>query len=378
MRHPPLSLLAVSSDPLSWTILLPVIAGGLAVWYLLPAARRRRQTYGFLLGVLALAGLAAFLLRGFGDQMQKTVETVLFFGFSGLAVVFAALMITVRNPARSALAFAVVVLSTCGLFLLLAAPFLAAATTIIYAGAIIVTFLFVIMLSQQEGPSNADLRTREPELATAAGFVLLATLMVGLQRVHDWRSVDAAIAHASALARAEKIDPDYLSPRSKADIDQMSTEPPPLTPKAAEFIDEMKGALTRVRLAAPRSTEDKHLTEHKTVQDVEHAIEFLVAAFKDPDGEGVHATCQTIADGLSRLKHLRDPTASSDVTVSEYGVVRPIGHPDEPRQLPAANVSAVGRTLFSDHLLAVELAGTLLLIATVGAIAIVQRREVAA
>ena len=379
MRHPPLSLLAVSSDPLSWTILLPVIAGGLAVWYLLPAARARRRTYGFLLAALALAGLAGFLLRGFGDQMPETVEAVLFFGFSGLAVVFAALMITVRNPARSALAFVVVVLSTCGLFLLLAAPFLAAATTVIYAGAIIVTFLFVIMLSQQEGPSNANLRTREPELATAAGFVLLATLMVGLQRVHDWRSVDAAIAHAGTLARAEKIDPEYLSPRSKADVDHMSTDPPPLTPKAATFIAEMKDALARVRLAAPRSTDDKRLTEHKTVQEVEHAIEFgLPTAFKDPDGEGVHTACQTIADGLTRLKHLRNQAGSSDVTVSEHGVVRPIGHPDEPRQLPAANVSAIGRTLFSDHLLAVELAGTLLLIATVGAIAIAQRREVPA
>src|SRR5678809_827752 len=110
------------------------------------------------------------------------------------AILFAGLMITGRNPARSALAFAMVVLSTCGLFLLLAAPFLTAATIIIYAGPIIVTFLFVSMLSQQEGPSNAALRTREPALAAAAGFVLLATFLVGLQRVYDWRSVDRAIA----------------------------------------------------------------------------------------------------------------------------------------------------------------------------------------
>ena len=40
-----------------------------------------------------------------------------------------------------------VVLSTCGLFLLNAAPFLMAGTVIIYAGAIIVTFLFVLMLA---------------------------------------------------------------------------------------------------------------------------------------------------------------------------------------------------------------------------------------
>jgi NADH-quinone oxidoreductase subunit J len=361
-------------------VLLPVVAGGLVVWYLLPSTRRRPVQYGLVLGLVGLAGLAGFLVRGFGDRIPETVEAGLFFGFSGLAVVFAGLMITGRNPARSALAFAVVVLSTCGLFLLLAAPFLAAATIVIYAGAIIVTFLFVIMLSQQEGSSSANLRSREPELATAAGFLLLATLLVGLQRVYDWRSVDAAIEHAATLARSARIDPDYLPARTRMDVEHMPTESPPLTPRAIAFLAEMRAALDRVRVAAPRTPDDPHLTDHKTVQEVERAVDFLgYSAFKDPDGEEVHTAAQTIADGLARLKALRSGAAAADdVTLSEHGVVRPIGHPDDQRQLPAANVSAVGRTLFTDHLLAVELAGTLLLIATVGAIAIAGRREVPA
>ena len=44
-----------------------------------------------------------------------------------------------------------------------------------------------------------------------------------------------------------------------------------------------------------------------------------------------------------------------------------------PNGLAAENVAGLGRTLFSDYLLAVEIAGTLLLIATVGAIAIAHR-----
>jgi hypothetical protein len=47
-------------------------------------------------------------------------------------------------------------------------------------------------------------------------------------------------------------------------------------------------------------------------------------------------------------------------------------------QLPARNVANLGYLLYTDHLLAVELAGTLLLVATVGAIAIAQRKGVAA
>ena len=67
-----------------------------------------------------------------------------------------------RNPARGAIAFAFVILNTCGLFLLLAAPFLMAATVIIYAGAIIVTFLFVLMLSNVRSVSDENDRSREP------------------------------------------------------------------------------------------------------------------------------------------------------------------------------------------------------------------------
>lgn len=360
-------LLADSADSWNWTVLLPVIAGGLAVWYMLPSPKRRPLAFGILAGVIGLAGLAAFLIRGLGDQIPDTVEAVLFFGFSGLAVGFAVLMITGRNPARCALSFAVVILSTCGLFLLLAAPFLMAATIVIYAGAIIVTFLFVIMLSQQSGPSNADLRSREPELSVAAGFVLLAMLLVGLQRVYDWRTVDAAIEHASALAKAEKIDAAYFPPRPPGD--DMNFQPLPLTSKADAFVKELLEALERVKVGALRSKEDRRLTEHSLVKDVHNRINEL---FKDPDT--VQEDCRIIADGLSKLKALRTGGAPfDDVVRSENGEVKPIG--GGPKQLPAANVSAIGRTLFSDHLLAVELGGTLLLVATVGAIAIAGRRE---
>jgi NADH:ubiquinone oxidoreductase subunit 6 (subunit J) len=375
-----LTLLADTHELLNWTVLLPVVAGGLAVWYLLPSTQRRSVTYGILLGVLALAGGAAFLIRGLGHRVPETVEAGLFFGFAGLAILFAVLMITNRNPARSALAFAMVVLSTCGLFLLLAAPFLAAATVIIYAGAIIVTFLFVIMLSRQEGPSNADLRTREPALAAAAGFVLLATFLVGLQRVYDWRTVDAAIARASAVARADRIDPDYLSPAGPLDLENMGKQPGPLlTPKAQEFIAQMRAALDRVKLASPRGRDDRRLTEHRLVQDVDAAITGLeVSGFKYRDEEDVRTNAQKITDGLVGLRDLRQGTLpADDVTLSGHGQVEPVS--GALPQLPAANVSAVGRTLFTDYLIAVELAGTLLLVATVGAIAIAgTRRERAA
>jgi len=47
-----------------------------------------------------------------------------------------------------------------------------------------VTFLFVIMLAQQEGVSNADQRSREPFLASLAGCVLLASLLCVLHKTY--------------------------------------------------------------------------------------------------------------------------------------------------------------------------------------------------
>src|SRR5258708_40031039 len=161
----------------SWFFVLPLLAGAAAVYLLLPRPRAYPVLAGALLGAVSL-GLAGSLIVGLG---ALTPESFLFYVFSAAAAGFGALLVPQRNPARAALSFALVVLSTCGLFLLLAAPFLMAATIIIYAGAVIVTFLFVIMLAQQEGVSNADQLSREPFLASLAGCVLLASLLCVLQ-----------------------------------------------------------------------------------------------------------------------------------------------------------------------------------------------------
>jgi NADH-quinone oxidoreductase subunit J len=50
------------------------------------------------------------------------------------------------------------------------------------------------------------------------------------------------------------------------------------------------------------------------------------------------------------------------------------GHPT-PGHLPASNVAAIGRTLFTDYLIPVEMAAVLLLVATIGAIVIAGRRS---
>src|SRR2546430_1801652 len=164
-------------------IILPVVLGLIGVYLLLPRVRPYPTIWGAGASGLALLLAGLLLIRG----GMAVPENLLFYCFSAIAIVSGGLLITQRNPVHAALCFALVVLSTCGLFLLQAAPFLMAATIIVYAGAIVVTFLFVIMLAQQEGPSDADYRSREPFLACVAGFFLLGTMLYVLQLNYETR-----------------------------------------------------------------------------------------------------------------------------------------------------------------------------------------------
>jgi NADH-quinone oxidoreductase subunit J len=164
---------------------LALLGGG--VWWMMPPTPQWRRVFGLLFAVAGAAWLAWHLnaLQG------ETGELILFSLFSVSAIVCAVLMITNRNPVYSALWFALATLSVCGLFWIQFAPFLAAATVIVYAGAIVVTFVFVIMLAQQSGATVYDQHSRQPFLATLAAFLLLGAL---LATIHPATPVESPLA----------------------------------------------------------------------------------------------------------------------------------------------------------------------------------------
>ncbi len=176
---------------------LPPLLGILAVWWLMPRAKVWPRSAGALLGLAALAGGGVTLFQPSADLVHD-----LLFGFFALvAIVAAVLMITNRNPLYSALWFVVVTLCVCGLFLLRSAPFLAAASAIVYAGAIIVTFLFLIMLAQQAvGVAACDQRARQPLAATLLGFLVLGGLLCAIRPWTPAAAGDSAAAAESAAS----------------------------------------------------------------------------------------------------------------------------------------------------------------------------------
>src|ERR687887_641392 len=82
--------------------------------------------------------------------MAPVATPFFFYLLSGLTLIGGIFVITRRNPVHSALALILTLLALAGIYLMLYAPFVAGVQIILYAGGIMVLFLFVIMLVSLE------------------------------------------------------------------------------------------------------------------------------------------------------------------------------------------------------------------------------------
>jgi NADH-quinone oxidoreductase subunit J len=156
---------------------------------------------------------------------------------------------------------------------------------IVYAGAVIVTFLFVIMLAQQSGAAGYDQKAVQPRMATITAFVLLGAISWTLQTSPIKLEKDSTVV---AVLKSEQSQASRNADEVGMSLRADYVPPPPIPEAAGNLLSK---------------ADEKH---------------------------------------------------------------------------PVGNLKGLGRSLFSDYLFAVELAGTLLLVACIGAIAIAPRRETGA
>ena len=179
--------------PIAPTVILGLcVLAGLGTVLLLPG--HRDASFRRLGGVILLAAAiisAVLLVRRLGDTLNNPVGPY-FWIFSTIALFGAVRVITHPKPVYSALYFVLTVFATAGLFLLLYAEFMAAALILIYAGAILVTYVFVIMLAAEATPAKTpdgkslalmglaehDAVSREPFAAAVVGFSLMGVLLL--------------------------------------------------------------------------------------------------------------------------------------------------------------------------------------------------------
>lgn len=160
------------------------------------------------LGVVLAGGAAGLAALSLAQRAPSGDGVGLFFYvFAAIGLGAAFRVITHPRPVYSALYFILTIIASCGMFLLLGAEFMAFALVIIYAGAILITYLFVIMLASQAPTGHdagamdeTDAVAREPIVGAVLGFVLvaiIATMMfdgIGSLRAPEGFVPDAVLA----------------------------------------------------------------------------------------------------------------------------------------------------------------------------------------
>ncbi|MEW6324144.1 MAG: NADH-quinone oxidoreductase subunit J [Nitrospirota bacterium] len=136
--------------------------------------------------------------------LNLMVADLFFYYFSAATIVSALLTVALRNPVQCGLALLSVLAHIAGFFILLNAEFIAAIQIIVYAGAILILYLFVIMLLNLK----TEERVLHPRWPLIGFFILIATgeLLILLlaspfagQRGETPPDVVAVVGHSQAL-----------------------------------------------------------------------------------------------------------------------------------------------------------------------------------
>jgi len=203
------------------------VLGALGLALAMPRKGKNPQLIGAIITALAIGlGLIGLAAKAGAGQLPN----LFFYLFALVALGGSLRVITHPKPVYAALYFIMTILATAGLFLLLSAEFMAFSLIIVYAGAILITYLFVIMLASQAPEEGADqvlagydIESREPFVAAVVGFVILAALSTmmfrgignlpppatginpDLRLVQLPRKVEMALREAGTLKEGEKL-----------------------------------------------------------------------------------------------------------------------------------------------------------------------------
>ena len=131
-------------------------------------------------------------------------ETALFYAFAAVLLVSGLAVITARNPVHGALALVLAFFTAAGIWLLLRAEFLAIALVVVYVGAVMVLFLFVVMMLDINLERVREGFWRNLPLALVVGGIMVVEMIAVLSR-NIWgqnpRQVPAGYSNTKELGR---------------------------------------------------------------------------------------------------------------------------------------------------------------------------------
>ncbi len=290
------------------------VLGAFGVFLALP----KRSISPFIFGGLVSALALGIFFIGLAISTPAAERpAILFYVFAAIALFASLRVITHPRPIYAALYFVLTILASSGLYLLLSAEFMAFALIIVYAGAILITYLFVIMLATETGATDEienlneyDRVAREPIAATIAGFILLAALTTIL----------------SGGAAKLKADP-LLATTGDAKLSV-------LTRKVEGLLREARGSDGKTLLASAEKV-------------------IAVDTGVDKDGNATGIISIGGADGKQ---------------------TRTIARADWPANIKVDNVEGVAFTLIGGHPGSIEIAGVILVMAMLGAVVLARKK----
>lgn len=313
---------------------IAVILGAVGVYLTLPHGRSIAR----IGPLLALAGIGLGLAAALGaiplgseEGDIAPLELIHMGLFTLISAAAGVRVITHTRPVYSALYFVLVVLSSAGMLVLLEAEFMAFAMVIIYGGAILITYMFVIMLatlpqSESETDSSpvSDRFAREPGMAVLMGFVLIAV-------------IGSVIFNGNSTLADEDGRPRTI--QNTAFRDAQATEAARKLPGKIKIDDPSENTrrvtqLERLLRANGQITNDEH----------------------------VFAIDQAAANPVAKVG-ISEGAKPREVVIGEAVLGQFV-----------ANIDRVGLNLFEGHTLGIELAGVILLLSMVGAIVIARQK----
>jgi len=148
------------------------------------------------------------------------INQLIFLYFAAVIIVSAVLMITRRNPIHSVMFMLLLFFHIAGVFVLLNAEFLAAVQLIVYAGAILILYLFVVMLLSVDRETQSVRANRFWPWLIGFGFVIAAEIALLVLRGTFPADRGQAVKNAGAGVRELGVElyTNYLVPFEVASV----------------------------------------------------------------------------------------------------------------------------------------------------------------
>jgi NADH-quinone oxidoreductase subunit J len=148
------------------------------------------------------------------------ITAIAFYLFAGIMVLSAAMVVTARNPVHSVLWLILAFFNAAGLFVLLGAEFLAMILVIVYVGAVMVLFLFVVMMLDINFEELRKGFIKYLPIGLAVAAILLVELIIAggafaldpdaITRARSAVPVETGVSNTEAIGRIIYTDYVYL------------------------------------------------------------------------------------------------------------------------------------------------------------------------